>query len=281
MLTFEDIVKQIESLPPLSHVTLHIQKLYVNGAENVNVIKLIRLIEMDATLTANVLKFVNDPKYGFSKKISSVSQAVTLLGTQIIYGIVTEYAIHAILQAEISAYGITNVQFNDICHLQSALIMQWYSLIDIRDAQFLTPLALIMEAGKLIISKEINESDYTSQFRRALSKVENVGKFEYEMFGVTSYYVSAILFEYWQLDTTFVEILKNLDFEEENVSKRTLDLRDVLDVVRTAVNTKECLTYHSIDQAAKLVKEIGLSEDTFLHTAHRLKRSYERSKGLA
>lgn len=281
MLTFADIVKQVESLPPLSQVMLQIEHLYNNGAENVNVIKLIRLIEKDATLTANVLKFVNDPKYGFSKKISSVSQAVTLLGTQIVYGIVTDYALHEILQADVSAYGVTNITFNDVCHLQSALVMQWYSVIDLRDAQFLTPLALIMEAGKIVISKEVARSNYTSAFRKALAKSKKIEDFELEMFDTTSYYVSALLFEHWNLNTTFVEVLKNLDFEQKGVSKRILALRDVLHVVRTAVNLKEPLSYKSITEAAELVKQMGMSEETFFHVATRLKKTYEKSKGIA
>ncbi len=281
MLTFADIVKQVESLPPLSQVMLQIEHLYNNGAENVNVIKLIRLIEKDATLTANVLKFVNDPKYGFSKKISSVSQAVTLLGTQIVYGIVTDYALHKILQADVSAYGVTNITFNDVCHLQSALVMQWYSVIDLRDAQFLTPLALIMEAGKIVISKEVARSNYTSAFRKALAKSKKIEDFELEMFDTTSYYVSALLFEHWNLNTTFVEVLKNLDFEQKGVSKRILALRDVLHVARTAVNLKEPLSYKSISEAAELVKQMGMSEETFFHVATRLKKTYEKSKGIA
>ncbi len=281
MLTFADIIKQIESLPPLSEVVLQIQNLYAEGDENVNVIKLIRLIERDATLTANVLKFVNDPKYGFSKKIASVSQAVTLLGTQIVYGIVTDYAMHEVLRADVSAYGVTNVVFNDVCHLQSALVLQWYSVVDLRDAQFLSPLALIMEAGKIVISKEVNESNYATQFRRGIAKMKDIERFEYEMFDTTSYYISALLFEHWNLNTTFVEILKNLDFDQKNVSDKILYFRDILDVVRTAVNVRERLTRNSIAKAAKIVQEIGLSEETFLHVANRLKRSYEQSKGIA
>ena len=281
MMTFADIVKRIESLPPLSHVTIKIQNLYAEGAENVNVIELIRLIESDATLTANVLKFVNAPKYGFSKKISSISQAVTLLGTEIIYGIVVDYAMHEKLVADVSAYGITNIQFNDMCHLQSAMVMQWYSVIDLRDAQFLAPLALIMEVGKLIIAKEVAESDYTVKFRRGLGKVKSVEEYEYEIFDTTSYYISAMLFEHWNLESTFVEILKNMDFEYKEAGERIEYYRNILDVVRTAINVKGILTHESINAAAKKVKDIGLSDETFLHIAHRMKKMYEESKGVA
>ena len=89
---YEALVKTIESLPPLSDTTVLIQKLYAEGAENVDIIKLVRIIESDALLTANILKMINAPIYGFSTKIASVAQAVSLFGTHTVYGLVLSYA---------------------------------------------------------------------------------------------------------------------------------------------------------------------------------------------
>jgi HD-like signal output (HDOD) protein len=280
MMTFEDIVARIESLPPVSDIVIKIQQLYMQGAENVDVIKLIRLIESDVSLTANVLKFVNDPKFGFSNKISSIAQAVTLLGTQIVYGLVVEYAIHEKLKADVSPYGITTIQFNDMCHLQSALVLQWFSKVDIRDAQFLTPLALIMEVGKLIVSQEVTQSAYATRFRRGLANVKDITQYEYDIFETTSYDISAILFKKWRLNPVFIEVLHALDFEVVDLSKKVLFYRDILDVVRTAVNVRSILTKDSINEAVTLVEDMGLSSATFLHVAKRLQYTYEERKGI-
>jgi len=281
MMTFEDIVQRIEVLPPLSDVVFKIQDLYKDGEEEVNVTQLIRLIESDVTLTADILKFVNDPKYGFSQKISSVSQAVTLLGTKVVYGTVVNNAISKTIKADPSAYGITTIQFNDMCHLQSSLVFQWYSHVDTRDAQFLTSLALIMEIGKLIISKEVKASDYAIKFRRGLAEADDIAHYEYELFDTTSYQVSAMLFKHWKIDEVFVEILKKIDFEDKKANKKIAYYRDILDVIRTAVNVKSILTEKSIKEASLLVEELGLNPQKFINTANRLKRQYEESKGLA
>jgi len=281
MMTFEDIVQSIEVLPPLSNVVFEIQDLYSGGDDEVDVKKLIKLIESDVTLTADVLKFVNAPKYGFSKKISSVSQAVTLLGTEIIYGTVVNNAISKAIKSNPTAYGITSIQFNDMCHLQSALIFQWYSYVDARDAQFLTPLALIMEIGKLIISKEVKASDYGIKFRRGLAETDNVAQYEYSLFDTTSYQVSAMLFKHWNIDKIFVEILYKIDFEDKKANKKVAYYRDILDVIRTAINVKSILSNKSIEEASELVDELGFNSERFRHIALRLKKHYEQSKGLA
>ena len=112
-------------------------------------------------------------------------------------------------------------------------------------------------------------------------KVKNVCEYEHEIFDTTSYYVSALLFEHWNLDETFVEILKIMDYEPKESMPRIEYYRDILNVVRTAINVKGILTHATINEASKLVKEMGLSDETFLHIAHRMKKTYEQSKGVA
>lgn len=273
-MTFDTLVKNIESLPPLSDTAVLIQQLYKEGAENVDIIKLVRIIESDALLTANILKMINAPIYGFSKKIASVAQAVSLFGTQIVYGLVLNYAMNETIVANTKPYGITNTKFNEVCHLQSALMTQWYSKVDLRHAQFLAPLALIMESGKLILAKEIHDSSYTSEFKKGLKKCDHIEEYENELVGTTSYYLSGMLFEHWNLEPLYVKMLKGLDFDEEILGSKMEYYVQTLNVVRTAVNIKDVLTDESIAEACELVKEMDLDADYFEHVAKRIKSSY-------
>ena len=276
-MNFKSIVDKLESLPPLSDTSTFVQEIYAEGAENVDIIKLVRIIESDALLVANILKMINAPIYGFSRKIASVSQAVTLFGTEIIYGLVMNYAIMETLKANTSVYGVSSDKFNDICHLQSALMMQWYSKVDLRHAQFLAPLALIMEAGKLILAKEIGESDYIQEFKNGLRECSSIEEYEHSLVDTTSYYLSGLLFEHWNLEPLYVDMLKGLDFEHEKGFKMDYYI-DTLDVVRTAINVKEILTDQSIEKACLIVEDMDLDSEYFRHIAKRIKESYEKSK---
>ncbi|MCK4874862.1 MAG: HDOD domain-containing protein, partial [Sulfurimonas sp.] len=80
-MTFKNIITELESLPPLSNTPFIIKQLYSYGAQNIDIIKLVKAIEDDAVVAANILKMINAPIYGFSRKIASISQAVTLFGT--------------------------------------------------------------------------------------------------------------------------------------------------------------------------------------------------------
>jgi len=275
---YEQLVKTIDSLPPLSDSAMLIQKLYDEGAENVDIIKLVRIIESDALLAANILKMINAPFYGFSNKIASVAQAVSLFGTYTVYGLVTNYAMQEKIQAQTSSYNITSMQFNEMCQMQSHLMMQWYSKIDLRHAQFLAPLALIMEAGKLVLANEVAQSENSAAFKQGVSKSSNIQHFEYDFFGTTSYYVSGLLFEHWNLEPLYVKMLKNLDIEEEDIGSKMEYYIDTLDVVRTAVNVNNILTEKSIAEASLIVQDMNLDHFHFEKVANRIKASFEKKR---
>jgi HD-like signal output (HDOD) protein len=268
-MTFEHIIKNIDSLPPLSNAAHIIQTLYAGGLENLNIARLVKVIESDAMLSANILRMINAPYYGIANKISSISQAVSLFGSSRIYMLVIQYAVNEKIKADPSIYGFTNSQFNELCHLQSALIYQWYSKVNLSDAKFLAPLALMMESGKLILANEVIKSDYCGEFRKGFNECTNIQEYEKSLIDTTSYFLTAILFEHWNLEPKYVEILKALDFEEESPR-----YKKELEVIRTAINVKEILTDSSISRASQLVKDMGLDAQQFRDVALRLKESY-------
>ncbi len=273
-MTYESMIKNIDDMPPLSDIARVMQSLYASGVENVDVKKLTRMIESDVMLTANVLKMINSPYYGFKNRISSVSQAVALFGIQKIYALVINFAMSKQLKANTAIYGFNNAQFNEMCILQSSLMMQWYATVDIRSTHILAAIALIMESGKIIVSKELHASDYLEEYRKGFLACTNIQEFEKEFLDTTSYYLSSILFEHWNLEPIYVRVLKALDSLEE-CDAVTRKYANAIDVVRTAINLKEVLTDQSIEKASKKVKEMGLDSEGFEVVAYKVKKKYE------
>ena len=86
---------------------------------------------------------------------------------------------------------------------------------------------------------------------------------------MTSAEVVGLLFKHWFFDESFVLTMKYFD-EPHNAPSHVQTYIDALKVVRKAVNVKEQLSDSSIAEAAQMVKELGLNEDRFIHTAKRL-----------
>jgi len=280
--TFEDLIENIDSLPPLSSAASLVQSMYMNGLENINISRLVRVIESDAMLTANILKMINAPHYGFSKRIVSIAQAVSLFGTRQIHMLVMQYAMSQNIKADTSVYGFANTQFNELCHLQSSLMFQWYSRVELRDAQFLTPLALIMESGKLVLAQEVIKSDYCGEFRKGFNECASIEEYEKGLIGTTSYYLSAILFEHWNLEPLYVEILTALDNDSqyylETLDVKTRSYVTQIDIIRTAINAKEILTDFSIQRASQKVENYGGNPEVFKKVAFRIRDIYFKSE---
>jgi len=270
-MNFKSITNNIESLPPLSDVILKIQKCYNDDISNMNIEILVNLIESDAILAANILKITNSPTYGFSRKILSISQAVKLFGVLQIYGIIVSYVVDESIKANTKVYGLSNERFNDMCHIQSALIMKWYSKIDFKKAQLLSSLALIMESGKLILAQEIANSSYELEFRQGLHNCEDIEVYEKNLVSLSSYNISALLFEHWNLEPLYIKIL--LSNKEEQDSE-ILEFVKILDVVKTAINVKEFLTKDSVLKASKLLREMNIDIEPFVAVSIEIKKSY-------
>lgn len=84
-------INHIQDLPTLPDVVLHCNQLL--NDENVLVDDLAKIIEEDQSITAKILRVVNSAFYGFPRKISSISQAVIILGFNIISNIMLSVSV--------------------------------------------------------------------------------------------------------------------------------------------------------------------------------------------
>lgn len=276
-MNLDDLIQSIDDMPLLSDTAFLIQQIYAYGYENVDIPKLIKIIESDVSLAINILKMLNAPIYGFSRKVSSISQAVILFGAQKIYGLILNYSINDKLKANTRIFGLSSIEFNEMCHLQSSLLLQWYITIEPKTAQFLAPLALIMEAGKLVLANEIMKKNYAKEYKKSFASCNNIEECEYELVGTTSYFLSGELFDYWNLDTVYVDILRGIDFEEYS-NPRLEKYIEILDVIRTAINPKGILTKVTIYEASGIVEDLNLDVKKFIKIALNVKKQYEKVK---
>ena len=274
---FQSLVNRIETLPPLSDSAQKILQLYSQSDDDdIDLRKLVRLIENDTLLTADILGMINDPKYGFNNKITSVGQATTLFGSRIMKGFVLSIVMKEHVKPDMGAYGLSNAKFNDMCHLQAALLFQWYMGIDIRRAQNLVPLALIMETGKAIFAQEMSASDYGHLFTEEIFYAKDMQEVEHKYSDTTSYFIGGLLFEHWNFSQRYIDIMKSLDFNDKKSDIEQIDL-DIIEVIRTAINVKGFLNKDNLDKALGLVKELNLDEAAFMQAALRIKNAYEDS----
>ncbi len=105
----QTLEKKLADLPPLPAVVARIMETVNNpdsSAEELN-----RLISMDQGLASKVLRIVNSAYYGFPKRISTLTQAVVILGFNTVRNLVLGVSAFGLLSQKSMPYGLNRTQF--------------------------------------------------------------------------------------------------------------------------------------------------------------------------
>ncbi len=91
ILTFDDMVTKIHDLPTLPAVVMEL--LNSIDQEDVDIHILAKKISRDQALTAKTLRLANSSLYGLQVKVTTIQQAITLLGFKSIRSLITAAAV--------------------------------------------------------------------------------------------------------------------------------------------------------------------------------------------
>ncbi|MBN2894319.1 MAG: HDOD domain-containing protein [Campylobacterales bacterium] len=264
---FESIVGRIHSLPPLPESIRKIQTLYLSGDPDVR--ELVKIVESDPVMSADLLARMNAPAYGFSRHIVSVMQAVTLIGLSTLRGFVLSSALSRTFTIDMRPYGVSTELFKQISTLQSALMFQWYMGVDIARSKDLVPLSFMMEMGKVVIAKEVAESAFGAVFQAEVLSSESISETERFFAQMSSCEVCALLFEHWHFSELFCESIRHMD-DPSKAPESYIPYAQALDVVQSAVGIGGIFTEHSLERARTKLSLYGLQIDRFMRVVERL-----------
>lgn len=255
------MINEIKSLPPLPSSVIKIQELC--GERDVNVSKLIDVIEKDPMLSANILKSVNSPLYGMSKEITSIRQAVTLFGVSMVRGFAVSSSIKKTISVDFSPYGIGIEDLGDVSTMQLALVREWYSRVDKSLLQALMEGAFLMELGKLIVAIKLSANSQGEAFAQQLAEGQKIQDLESEYVGMSSYTLGAMMFEHWNFDMVLIETLRAITdpFSAEDEKIRTF--AKILHVVKEAVGLTQPFSEEGLDNAHRAIEHFHLDKKSF------------------
>ncbi len=257
------ILKKIKALPPLDETVVMIQRICAD--KNSSMQDLVKVVEKDPMLTANILKSANSPLYGFSKEIKNVAHAISLFGMATIRGFALSSAIKENIKMDLNPYGIGKHKFLDISTKQNAFMFKWYSKVDRSMLDVLQPASFMMEVGKIIIAHELIESGKDKEFKDAVSKETNVAqlsKLEKEMVGYTNEEITAKIFEKWNLES---ELIESIEFSTDPflASEFIQDYAKALHVVKTSINIFGTLSEKQVEDALELLDDYDIDKQAY------------------
>ncbi|WP_428739229.1 HDOD domain-containing protein [Sulfurimonas sp.] len=248
------IIDSIKSLPPLSKTIADIETVYKD--EEAGIGELVKVIEHDPMIVANLLKTANSPLYGFGKEITSVAQAVSLFGMSMTRSIALGNALRKLLNVDMQPYGITSEEFAEISSMQATLMEKWYSRIDRAKAEKLHLAAFLQETGKILIASDVINEDEDVSFQSEIEMSNNLAQVEKTYVGVTSSEVTSEVFEHWGFDEEFVAMIKYAD-NPAAAPDEVKEYATALNIVKTALPINKPFSEQAINFALRKARDAG------------------------
>lgn len=246
-------IKNIPSLPEIITKSIEIMQ-----DKNTSANDLSKVISNDIGLTARVLKLVNSAYYGFPKQISTIQQAISILGFTTIKGVILSASIFKMFSDK------NNQMFNYKDFWKHSLLvatgtrkLSKYLENNLKDDIFAA--AFLHDIGKVIFAQ------YDRQNYSQVCKFENLTDKEYmkkeeEICGLNHCEIANIVAYSWNLPEIFCDIITYHHYPQNSFKfEKECTIVFLSDLIVKSVMSNKNLTNDNIP--LDLLENLGFSVD--------------------
>ena len=268
------LLYEINSLPPLPNSVFELENF--RKLDSTDTDELIKIINKDPLIVANILKIANSSMFGFKSKVETLSRAINLLGIKFTISIAIGSAIQENVKSNLAAYAVTNNDFLFCCSLASNLINTWVGKIDFDLKNDLLLPAFLQEVGKFVISQVIQNEKKTEEFLLELEETKNTSLCEEKFVGFTCARITANIFKNWNLSHN---IIFPIAFAEdlENCPKAFKQKAEILQIIKILCDIRYPMSDFNVDKALKKVVEYNFDVEDFLNSIDVIKATIKHN----
>ena len=205
----QELVAKVKNLPPVPNAALRLVGLLDKpDTENDDIVQAIRY---DNVLTAKLLRACNSPYFGFSEPVSSVDQAVLVLGHQQILHIVLTLAFGSTMAVPLPGYASQSTELwqHSLTTAMAAEVVANSGLnINVETSVAFTA-GLLHDIGKLVMGQVIDAPAFAKIQDRIRETGVSRSQAEREVMGSDHAEVGAWLLKTWNLPQEVVEAVAN------------------------------------------------------------------------
>lgn len=220
---YSEIVNEVGDLPPMPIVAVKVMELLQDPDTSIN--QLARTISLDAAVSARMLKIANSSMYGVSRQITTLQNALVLLGERTVRSLVLASSMSSVN----NSYGLLEKMLWEEsvgCALASRYLSNKLKVSQ-PDEAFLA--GLFSNLGKII--RNNNEPE---RYRELVEAVYNgAGDFsilELEVFAVPYTMVGAAVLHSWKIAPLLVESVCCQNQIDQAESSEVMDLSSLVNL---------------------------------------------------
>ncbi|HLP78099.1 MAG TPA: HDOD domain-containing protein [Candidatus Paceibacterota bacterium] len=230
-MTANELVAKVKDLRVASQAALQLVNLLDRpDACNDDIVKILRY---DNVLTAKLLRACNSSAFGFSEAVSSVDQAVFLLGHQKILQVVLALEFSATMTVPLAGYAVESKELwhHSLATASAAELLAKGGVEINADAAVAFTAGLLHDIGKLLMNQALVPEIQTEVRNRINEKGISRVEAEREVIGTDHAEAGAVLLQSWKLPEDIVEAVKNHHAPVTKPRPRMSALVHVADVV--------------------------------------------------
>ena len=201
-----EMIARVRDLPTVSLPALQLVNLL--GDPQAALEDAVQIIKQDAVLTAKLLRVCNSPCLAFEEPITSVNQAVMLLGHKRVYNMVMAMSLRGPLDVPLLAYDIapSDLWRHSLLTATTAeLLVDQGINIEVDGSTGFT-IGLLHDIGKLITNRFFTPQSLASM-RRLIAKGQPAIEAEKNVLGTDHAEVGAALAYVWHLPDVIIEAI--------------------------------------------------------------------------
>ena len=191
--SLKDRIRSCTSLPSLPAAALSVLQLTENDSTGMD--ELAKIIAVDAALSARILRAINSSFYGLNQKVTSINQAVVLLGLHAVKTLVLGFSLVSNLASQKRGFDHLAYWRRSMYSATAARVIGNRVLPSRADDCFVG--ALLMDIGSLVLDQVLG-AQYSSVYERARNH-NDLLILETHALGMTHAEAGAILAEHWKL----------------------------------------------------------------------------------
>lgn len=197
----EHVLKRIQTLPPLPTSAMRVIALTRNPATSAS--ELENVIAQDPALAAGMLRQANSAYYGYARRISSLQEAIVVLGFQAAQGLAMASAVAPLLKIQLVGYEIEQDGLWKHSMLTAMASQSLCKKLKLPYGDVAFTAGLLHDIGKLVIAIYVQEVGAFLIEKVALAKLSYV-ELEEKVIGYNHATVGGFLAKGWNLPEDLV-----------------------------------------------------------------------------
>ncbi len=224
----QKLIDKIEEVVPLPSVAMRIIN-YIDDPD-AEISQLAKLISMDQALTTEVLKLANSAYYGFPRRVSTISEAVVILGFSTTRSVVWSVILSSTLKKPVLGYALPEGalwRHSVAVAVGSKLILQHANVKGVNMEEAFVA-GLIHDIGKLLLATYV--AGAYEEIVKVIAEGKTFDEAERQVLGYDHAVVGAMAAEKWNLPDIYVDAIKyhHRPSETDNLMAKVVHLADYI-----------------------------------------------------